>query len=28
VALGTEWDIELERFRGVDLQEVAHLRAI
>ena len=28
VALGTEWDIELERFRGVDLQEVTHLRAI
>ena len=28
VALGTEWEVELERFRGVDLQEVAHLRAI
>lgn len=28
VALGTEWDIELERFRGVDLQEVEQLRAI
>ena len=28
VALGTEWEIELERFRGVDLQEVAQLRAI
>jgi len=28
VALGTEWEIELERFRGVDLQELTHLRAI
>ena len=28
VALGTEWEVELERFRGVDLQEVAQLRAI
>lgn len=28
VAIGTEWEVELERFRGVDLQEVAHLRAI
>ena len=28
VALGTEWEVELERFRGVDLQEVEHLRAI
>ena len=28
VALGTEWDVELERFRGVDLQEIAQLRAI
>ena len=28
VALGTEWEVELERFRGVDLQEIAHLRAI
>ena len=28
VALGTEWDVELERFRGVDLQEVTHLKAI
>ena len=27
VALGTEWEVELERFRGVDLQEVAQLRA-
>lgn len=28
VALGTEWDMELEPFRGVDLQEIAQLRAI
>lgn len=28
VALGTEWEVELERFRGVDLQELEHLRAI
>ena len=28
VALGTEWEVELERFRGVDLQEITHLRAI
>ena len=28
VAIGTEWEVELERFRGVDLQQVAHLRAI
>lgn len=28
VALGTEWEVELERFRGIDLQEVAQLRAI
>jgi len=28
VALGTEWEVELERFRAVDLQEIAHLRAI
>jgi hypothetical protein len=28
VALGTEWEVELERFRGVDLQEMAQLRAI
>ena len=28
VALGTEWEVELERFRGVDLQEIVHLRAI
>lgn len=28
VALGTEWEVELERFRGVDLQEIAQLRAI
>lgn len=28
VALGSEWDVELERFRGVDLQEIAQLRAI
>ena len=27
-ALGTEWDMELEPFRGVDLQEITHLRAI
>jgi hypothetical protein len=26
--LGTSWEFELERFRGVDLQEVSHLRAI
>jgi hypothetical protein len=26
--LGTSWEFELERFRGVDLQEVPHLRAI
>ena len=28
VALGTEWEVELEHFRGVDLQEIAQLRAI
>lgn len=28
VALGTDWEVELERFRGVDLQEITHLRAI
>ena len=28
VALGTEWEVELEGFRGVDLQEIAQLRAI
>ena len=28
VALGTEWEVELERFRGVDLQEEKHLHAI
>jgi hypothetical protein len=28
VALGTAWEVDLERFRGVDLQEVTHLRAI
>lgn len=28
VALGTEWEVELERFRGVDLQEITQLRAI
>ena len=28
VALGIEWEVELERFRGVDLQEVIQLRAI
>ena len=28
VALGTEWEVELEPFRGVDLQEIAQLRAI
>ena len=28
VVLGTEWEMELERFRGVDLQEIEHLRAI
>lgn len=27
-ALGHDWEIELEPFRGVDLQEVSHLRAI
>ena len=27
-ALGNEWEVELERFRGVDLQEISHLRAI
>ena len=27
-ALGHEWEVELEPFRGVDLQEVSHLRAI
>lgn len=26
--LGTEWEVALEPFRGVDLQEVARLRAI
>lgn len=28
VALGTEWEVELEPFRGVELQEIAQLRAI
>ena len=28
VALGTEWEVELEPFRGVDLQEIAQRRAI
>ena len=28
LALGTNWERELEPFRGVDLQEVSHLRAI
>lgn len=28
LALGTDWENELERFRGVDLQEASHLRAI
>jgi hypothetical protein len=28
VALGTEWEVALEHFRGVDLQEIAELRAI
>ncbi len=28
LALGCEWDMALEPFRGVDLQEVARLRAI
>ena len=28
LALGSEWDIALEPFRGVDLQEVQRLRAI
>ena len=28
LALGTEWEVELEPFRGVDLQEIAQLRAI
>ena len=28
LALGTEWDEALEPYRGVDLQEVARLRAI
>lgn len=26
--LGHEWDVELEPFRGVDLQEISHLKAI
>jgi hypothetical protein len=26
--LGSSWDYELNRFRSVDLQEIAHLRAI
>jgi len=28
LALGTKWDLELEPYRGVDLQEVNRLRAI
>jgi hypothetical protein len=28
LALGSEWDVALELFRGVDLQEVQRLRAI
>jgi hypothetical protein len=28
IALGSEWDVALEPFRGVDLQEVQRLRAI
>jgi len=28
VALGTEWEVALEHFRGVDLQEITELRAI
>jgi len=28
VALGTEWEVELEPFRGVDLLEIAQRRAI
>jgi hypothetical protein len=26
--LGSSWEFELDRFRSVDLQEIAHLRAI
>ena len=26
--LGSSWDLELDRFRSADLQEIAHLRAI
>jgi hypothetical protein len=26
--IGTPWELELDRFRSVDLQEVAQLRAI
>jgi hypothetical protein len=26
--LGSAWETELDRFRSVDLQEIAHLRAI
>jgi hypothetical protein len=26
--LGSSWESELDRFRSVDLQEIAHLRAI
>jgi hypothetical protein len=26
--LGSAWESELDRFRSVDLQEIAHLRAI
>ena len=26
--IGTDWEIELERFRGVNHQELSHLRAI
>jgi len=28
LALGKPWDLALEPFRGVDLQEIARLRAI
>ena len=27
-ALGHDWELELEPYRGVDLQEISHLRAI
>ena len=26
--IGNDWEIELERFRGVNHQELSHLRAI